>query len=236
MSSWATPGAFIYGTPLGPNQLNASIPALTNGAIGTYTYTPHSGTILTVGTHTLAVTFAPNDTVNYGSTPVTTFVSQVVLPEPLTVTAGNPSVVYGQPLPAFTGTIVGLRNEDIIAASYNCAATAGSPPGNYPITPALIDPNNLETNYAVTLVPGTLTISVPVVPVIKGATQSTPGSLAFSWSTGPNQNYQIQTTTDVTRNHWSVLSTGNTGDGLPVTTTETIGANTQQFFRVVLVP
>jgi hypothetical protein len=163
-------------------------------------------------------------------------VSQIVLPAPLTVTAGNLTLTYGQPKPALTGTILGLQNSDNITASYNSTATAGSAPGNYPITPSLIDPSNLETNYIVTLVPGTLTITLPVVPVIKGAAQSTAGSLTFFWSAGPNQNYQIQTTSDVSQNHWTVLATGNTGDGSPVTTTETIAANTQQYFRIVLVP
>ncbi|HEY3854613.1 MAG TPA: MBG domain-containing protein [Verrucomicrobiae bacterium] len=236
VSSWPTPGAITYGTPLGPKQLNASIPALTNGASGTFAYNPPGGTVLPTGTNTIGTTFTPNDTVNYGTASATASVSQIVLPAPLTVTAGNLTLTYGQPKPALTGTILGLQNSDNITASYNSTATAGSAPGNYPITPSLIDPSNLETNYIVTLVPGTLTITLPVVPVIKGAAQSTAGSLTFFWSAGPNQNYQIQTTSDVSQNHWTVLATGNTGDGSPVTTTETIAANTQQYFRIVLVP
>ncbi len=58
----------------------------------------------------------------------------------------------------FTGTITGLTNGDDIAASYSTTATSSSPAGTYPIIPSLVDPNNRETNYTVTLVNGTLTV------------------------------------------------------------------------------
>ena len=54
--TWATPVAIQEGTPLGATQLNAvaSVP-------GTYTYSPASTALLTVGKHTLKVTFVPTD-------------------------------------------------------------------------------------------------------------------------------------------------------------------------------
>ncbi len=234
-ASWSAPAAITYGTPLGSNQLNATIPALTNGASGRFTYNPPGGSVLTVGTNILGMTFLPTDSVNYGSIAATAFVSQTVLQAPLTVTAANASRVTGAPNPVFTGTVIGLENNDNITATYSSVADASSPVGTYDIIPVLIDPDNRLTNYAVTLVNGTLTVNPVVIPVIQGASQ-VGGSLTFTWSGGPNQNYEIQTTADVSQNLWTVLSTGNTGDGSPITTSETIGATAQQFFRIVLVP
>ena len=51
---WPTPGAIVYGTPLGPAQLNASA-----STPGTFTYNPAAGVVLGVGPQTLGVTFIP---------------------------------------------------------------------------------------------------------------------------------------------------------------------------------
>ena len=58
--SWRTPSAISYGTALTAAQLNAtaSIP-------GAFVYSPAAGTVLTAGSHTLAVTFTPTDSVDY---------------------------------------------------------------------------------------------------------------------------------------------------------------------------
>ena len=74
---WATPEAITYGTPLSDVQLNAKCVTIDvstigtaaggpNGKIltGTFTYDPAAGTILDAGTHTLNVTFVP-DNPNY---------------------------------------------------------------------------------------------------------------------------------------------------------------------------
>ena len=79
---------------------------------------------------------------------------------PLTVTAANAMRAYGQPNPVFTGTIAGLLNGDNITANYTCSATASSTVGTYPIVPGLVDPQDLETNYQVNLIPGTLTVTL----------------------------------------------------------------------------
>ena len=57
---WSTPDPINSATPLGPDQLNAraSVP-------GTSAYSPSAGETLGPGTHTLAVTFTPADSVNY---------------------------------------------------------------------------------------------------------------------------------------------------------------------------
>lgn len=155
--TWGTPSPIIYGTPLGSNQLNA-----TASVPGSFAYSPSSRTIPYTGTNSIAVVFTPTDTVDYAN--VTNNVSLVVLPAPLTVTAASAYRLFGYPNPLFTGTIVGLQNDDDIAASYLCSATTNSPPGFYPIVPALVDPDNLQSNYTVTTVNGTLTVEpLPVI-------------------------------------------------------------------------
>jgi hypothetical protein len=58
--TWVTPAAINYGTALNGNQLNASA-----DVDGVAVYSPGPGTLLEVGTHTLSVTFTPEDTANY---------------------------------------------------------------------------------------------------------------------------------------------------------------------------
>lgn len=112
--------------------------AETNSPVGQYTITP-SG--LSATNYNIA--FAD------GTLNVTAFA--------LVVTADNQSKLYGANLPALTGTLVGVQNNDDITATFTTTATAASDAGEYPITPALNDPNNLLTNYTVTIVNGSLT-------------------------------------------------------------------------------
>src|SRR5262249_39119778 len=58
--TWASPAAIVYGTVLGAAQLDA-----TANLPGTFTYSPAAGTMLSVGVHTLSVTFTPADTTDY---------------------------------------------------------------------------------------------------------------------------------------------------------------------------
>jgi hexosaminidase len=156
--TWANPAAIAYGTALGSNQLDAiaDVP-------GTFAYTPVVGTRFHVGTYPLAVVFTPNDTLDYQT--VTDSVSLTVSPASLTVAAANVTRQAGIANPVFTGTITGLQNSDNITATYSTVATSASPPGAYPIVPALVDPNDLETNYSVSLVNGTLAITPPAPPI-----------------------------------------------------------------------
>jgi len=60
--NWPSPAPITYGTPLSSVQLNA-----TSNVMGTFLYSPGSGTILTAGTQILSVTFTPSDNVDYAS-------------------------------------------------------------------------------------------------------------------------------------------------------------------------
>lgn len=67
--TWATPAPITYGTALSSTQLDA-----TASVAGTSVYSPQAGTVLSVGSHTLTVTFTPTDTTHY-----TTATGSVVL-------------------------------------------------------------------------------------------------------------------------------------------------------------
>ena len=180
--AWTNPAPITYGTPLTSNQLNA-----TTSVPGSFAYNPTNGTVLYAGTNTPSVIFTPADTVDFSS--VTDTVSLVVLPAPLTVTASNVSQPYGQFDPAFTGTITGVTNGDNITASYSCGATANSPVGTYPIVAGLVDPEDLQTNYTVTLINGTLTITgAPILAWIN------PAAITYG---GPLTTNQLNATTSV---------------------------------------
>ena len=78
---------------------------------------------------------------------------------PLTITAANASRQYGQANPLFTGSVVGVLNGDGITAIFATLAGPASPVGGYAIVPTAVDPNNKLSNYALSLVNGTLTVT-----------------------------------------------------------------------------
>jgi hypothetical protein len=77
----------------------------------------------------------------------------------LTVTADNATRLYGDANPVFTGTITGLKNGDVITATYASVATTASSVGTYAIVPTLVDPAGALSNYAVTSNNGILTVT-----------------------------------------------------------------------------
>ena len=74
--------------------------------------------------------------------------------------------MYGDPNPAFTGTITGLKNGDTIGAIFSAAADPTSPVGTYAIIPTVSDPNNVLSNYSVTLNNGVLTVNPAPLSVV----------------------------------------------------------------------
>jgi MBG domain-containing protein len=82
-----------------------------------------------------------------------------VTPAPLSIVADDVTRTAGQPNPAFTGTITGIKNGDDITATHDSPATVGSEAGTYPIIPTLKDASGRIGNYAVTISNGTLTVT-----------------------------------------------------------------------------
>jgi hypothetical protein len=221
-----TPIPVTYGAVLGSNQLNA-----TTSVPGAFDYNPTNGTVLDAGTNTLSVIFTPVDTVDFSG--AADSVTLVVSPAPLTVTASNVTELFGQILPVFTGAITGVTNGDNITAVYSCSATTNSPVGTYSIVPALVDPDDRQTNYTVTLINGALTVIA--LPEIQSVRQ-TGSSFTFIWSATSNQVYQIQFKTNLAQSNWTTVGGTLTASNSTITASEPIGTNAQQFYRVVLLP
>ena len=168
----ATNASRVYGDPnptfayTFTGFVNAETSAVVSGAASCTSADPTAA----VGTYPITCTVGTLTAANY------TFASFVngtltVTPAPLSVVAANASRLYGDPNPAFTGTITGIKNGDNITATYSSTATVTSPVGTYPITPALADPTNKLSNYTVTSTNGTLTVN-PAPLTVTGANAS----------------------------------------------------------------
>jgi sugar lactone lactonase YvrE len=169
--TWSNPANIIYGTPLGPSQLNA-----TADVPGTFKYTPPAGTVLPAGPdQVLTVVFTP------AASTGATFSKQVALtvdPAPLTVTA-DATRWYGRydSSATVTATYTGLVNGDTGSSIggpplFQDQATYLSPPGQYSLTPYGLT----TSNYQITYKAGTLTVTPAVMSTyLKPAIQAVAG-------------------------------------------------------------
>ena len=130
-----------------------------------------SGGVVTItgaGTVTIEADQAGNS--NYNAAPAVQQ-SFTVAQAALTVNVNSASRVYGLANPTFTGTLVGLVNGDTLTPTYTTTATTTSPVGTYAITATLA--GTALPNYAVTVNPGTLTITKTVLTVtVNSATRA----------------------------------------------------------------
>jgi hypothetical protein len=153
--SW-TPSGMTYGTPLGTAQLNA-----TAGVAGAFTYTPAAGTILTVGTQVLSLTFVPEDTADYST--VNKSASIMVQKATPTITWPTPeNIVYGKILNGTqlnaTANTPGMFTYSPVSGTYLQAGTH--------LLSVSFTPSN-STNYNpssasvyITVIPATLEVRV----------------------------------------------------------------------------
>ena len=111
--SWPTPEEIAGGTALDETQLNASAPVP-----GTFEYSPAAGEVLARGSHTLKVTFTPDDTENYTTSEATVT---------LTVAKITSVIEWPSPAPITYATLLG--------ATQLCATA--SVPGTFDYSPAL---------------------------------------------------------------------------------------------------
>ena len=112
--TWSNPASISYGAPLGATQLNA-----TANTTGAFTYTPASGTVLDVGTHTLHVDFVPADAVNYtnASKDVSITVLEATAPFVSSITRVDPSPTELDSLRftvTFSESVTGVDEGDFI--------------------------------------------------------------------------------------------------------------------------
>jgi hypothetical protein len=149
-------------------QPNPAFSSSTNVTLnGVTTIGPLSGDTITITYSTPATVTSPVGTYPINATasgPSAGNYSIAVIPGTLTVTqasltvvVGNATRPYGTPNPAFTSTVSGALNGDTFTNTYSTPATVASPVGAYPINDAVGGP--AASNYTITVVPGTLTIT-----------------------------------------------------------------------------
>ena len=91
--------------------------------------------------------------------------SQTITPAPLTVTAEDPTKVYGAALPALTYTHSELVNGDtasVFSGALATTGTAASGVGSYPISQGTL---TAGSNYSISFTPGTLTVTTATLTV-----------------------------------------------------------------------
>jgi hypothetical protein len=126
--TWAAPAPIVYGTPLSTAQLDA-----TASVPGTFSYSPAAGTVLSVGSHTLSVTFTPTDMTDYTAAMATVT---------LTVNQAAPAITSASTASGTAGS----------AFSYQI--TASNSPTSYGATGL---PTGLSINTSTGLISGTPT-------------------------------------------------------------------------------
>jgi hypothetical protein len=109
---WPSPGQMLPGVALGTDRLNASA-----SVPGIFEYSPAVGEVLADGTHTLSVTFVPEDKANYTSAQASVSI---------TVAKTVPNIEWASPNPIICGTPLG-------AAQLNASASI---PGTFEYSPA----------------------------------------------------------------------------------------------------
>jgi hypothetical protein len=131
--TWATPASIPYGTALSSTQLNAVAKDASGNTIpGAFTYSPNAGTVLSVGTTQLSVSFIPTDTTNYSSTGGTgVHVNQLVSLAPTTtaITITPTTANYGDTLTlnaTVTSTPAGTVNGSILFTETRSQQTVAS--------------------------------------------------------------------------------------------------------------
>ncbi|HEX4265007.1 MAG TPA: MBG domain-containing protein [Verrucomicrobiae bacterium] len=157
--TWANPADIVYGTALSGTQLDAAVAYNSTNVPGHFSYSPDAGIVLNAGSgQTISVVFTPNDPGTF--LPITNHVTINVQKAPLTIAAVNTNKVYGAGLPNFTASYSGFVNSDDasklqVPVALNTSASSASPIGNYTIVAS----GATDTNYAITLVNGTLTVT-----------------------------------------------------------------------------
>ncbi|HSP16264.1 MAG TPA: carboxypeptidase regulatory-like domain-containing protein [Thermoanaerobaculia bacterium] len=184
---WSNPADIVYGTPLGPVQLNATVTVPGPSPAGALTYNPPAGTILNAGVNTLTVTAAATVNYNQASASVTITVTKAS-PDFSDVTA--PSIVIGTSSATVTGRISAgtLIPTGSVTVDLNGNAQSApiQPDGTFSATFATgslsvgVFPITLtyggDPNFNSATASSTLTVSYGVSGGVLGAQPSAPGS------------------------------------------------------------
>ena len=177
---WDNLASIVYGTPLGPNQLNATV-----DVPGTFEYSPPAGTILDAGSHTLTATFMPADPQNYESRTITE--SIYVSRREIQPTWARPAdIVYGTPLGAAqlnaTAPVPGTF-------AYTPAAGTVLPAGVDHVLQVTFTPDDLANNYGTSAV-----ARVTVLKATPTVTWTAPADLVYGTALSASQ---LNATSDI---------------------------------------
>lgn len=141
--------------------------------VGTATLSSNQATLstthLSAGTHYLIAAYsgdAQNAAITSG------VYVYVVTPAPVTAVASGAKMLYGQAVPALTGTLTGVLAQDSgnVTANFTTTATMTSAPGTYPIAVALA--GSAAANYNVSLGTGSGSLTVAQAPTTITLTDS----------------------------------------------------------------
>jgi hypothetical protein len=218
----------VYGAPL--PTLTASYAGFVNGDTNTSLTTQAQLTTTAtnsspVGTYPITAGGASdaNYTISYVQGTLT------VTAAPLTVTANDTSRMYGATNPVFTGTIVGVTNNDSITATYTCSATTTSLPGQYPIVPSLVASSITLNNYSATVIDGQLTITVPA---ITNPTWTTNRVFSCELSTVAGVQYTLLYTVSLPTTNWIQVMVLTSVAGGTNTFTDSTATDSTRFYRI----
>jgi len=191
--AWNRPGAIVYGTTLGGDQLNA-----TANAFGSFDYSPAAGTLLNAGAaQTLTATFTPADPANYiGGTVATTIDVSKAAAE---VTAIGGTFTYnGQPHPA-SGFVTGLSGASLGTPTFTYNGSSQPPVtvGTYEVVASFAGNANYQAASAQTAIVVLQATAVlgwaPMQPIAYGtplgagqltATANVPGTFTYAPAAG----------------------------------------------------
>jgi len=180
-----TPGSLIVTANNANRTYGALNPGFTGGITGlangdniTATFASAAQTNSPIGVYPIVPVLVDPETRLSNYTVTTNAGTLSIAAAPLTVTAYDTNRVYGTTNPPLTGSLAGVVNDDSITATFVTSATFVDPPGNYPITPVLSDPDARLGNYSVTTNSGILTIiSPPALSITTGDS----GVITLSW-------------------------------------------------------
>lgn len=213
---WNEPGDITYGTPLGPEQLNAQV----YGIPGTLKYSPGTGTVLDVGEdRPLTATFSPADTDNYYSAEkkvgitVVRATPTIFWPNPDPITYGTAlSAAQLNAVPSVPGTIQYSPDfGTVLQANPGQTLTASFTPSDtarYTNATKSVNIDVLKANaFIVWATPGDITYGTLLSSDQLNAVANIPGSFNYSpkhgdkLNAGPNQALTATFTPEDTANY-----------------------------------
>ncbi len=162
--TWSNPSSIVFGTALGVPQLNASA-----NEPGALSYSPGLGTILTVGSHILSVSFTPSDTADFNTA------ADLVT---ITVTQATPSISWATPSAITYGTTLSaaqLSANSPVAGTFSYSPVAGTvlPVGSQTLTVTFTPTDSVD--YTQTHASALLTVN-KATPTI---TWTTPAEITY---------------------------------------------------------